>query len=44
MPRRSYDIMGIYEDMKQTGVTYYPCALPLILSGINETEGLGLKP
>ena len=39
-----YDIMGIYEDMKQTGVTYCPCALPLILSGINETEGLGLKP
>ena len=39
-----YDIMGIYEDMKRTGVTYYPCALPLILSGINETENLGLKP
>lgn len=39
-----YDIMGIYDEMKETGVTFYPCALPLILSGINETEGLGLSP
>lgn len=39
-----YDMMGIYDEMKKTNVTYYPCALPLILSGINETEGLGLKP
>ena len=31
-------------EMKETGVTFYPCALPLILSGINETEGLGLSP
>ncbi len=39
-----YDMMGIYDEMKKTNVTYYPCALPLILSGINETEKLGLKP
>jgi hypothetical protein len=39
-----YDIMGIYDEMKETGVTFYPCALPLILSGINETEDLGLSP
>lgn len=39
-----YDLMGIYHEMKKTGVSYYPCALPLILSGINETEQLGLTP
>ena len=39
-----YDMMGIYDEMKKTNVTYYPCALPLILSGINETEKLSLKP
>ena len=39
-----YDLMSIYKEMKKTGVSYYPCALPLILSGINETEKLGLSP